>query len=607
MTAGRPPSPAHGRAGWAVGSAEPRDQSAWEGGEDDFTTRVLRRMAWRHAVPWLVRGLAAGLAVAAALLLIAHVVPWTGAAWWALAAFCALTLGGAGVALVTRPKPATTLRHADRLLGLRDRLTTAWEFGGRADPMLRLQRDELVARSREIDLRGRLSLRPPRHEALAPALGTCLLLAALLLPNPQNGVLSARTATRAHIQRATTRITTAQRAAAGIPPTTTAALTKADKLRQAQIARALARLQKELASARTSAQAYKALARAQDTLKALGNPRAAAQRAALAAMAAALAHNPAHSAAAQALAAALRSGNPSAIAQAAKRLAAALAKQSPADRAALARALQAAAQAAGANSAASASLQQAATALAQGDQAGAQSALQQAGQQAAADAAGAAQQAALDKTNAALDSARNDVSGLSNDGSSGPSGQAAGKSGATTGQSGSAGKGGSGKGAGSQGNQPGQGQGNGAGQGQGGKGQGQGSGKSQGQGQGAGSGQGQGSGSGQGQGQGAGSGQGQGSGSGRGGSGAAGRNGTAAGGHNGNQGDRVYVPGSQGNGRSTTTNGSEAPPTGGSYQPLTAVLPSYERNARNELNNGSVPAADQPLVRQYFDRLHHGK
>jgi len=582
VTAGRPPSPAHGRG---------------DGGEGDFTARVLRRMAWRHAVPWLVRGLAAGLAVAAALLLIAHVVPWTGAAWWALAAFCALTLGGAGVALVTRPKPATTLRHADRLLGLRDRLTTAWEFGGRADPMLRLQRDELVARSREIDLRGRLSLRPPRHEALAPALGTCLLLAALLLPNPQNGVLSARTVTRAHIQRAATRITTAQRAAAGIPPTTTAALTKADKLRQAQIAHALARLQKELASARTSAQAYKALARAQDTLKALGNPRAAAQRAALAAMAAALAHN----AAAQALAAALRSGNPSAIAQAAKRLAAALAKQSPADRAALARALQAAAQAAGANSTASASLQQAATALAQGDQAGAQSALQQAGQQTAADAAGAAQQAALDKTNAALDSARNDVSGLSNDG---PAGQAAGKSGATTGQSGSAGKGGSGKGAGSQGNQPGrgsqsQGQGNGAGQGQGGKGQGQGSGKGQGQGQG--------SGSGQGQGQGSGSGQGQGSSSGRGGSGAAGRNGTAAGGHNGNQGDRVYVPGPQGNGRSTTTNGSEAPPTGGSYQPLTAVLPSYERNARNELNNGSVPAADQPLVRQYFDRLHHGK
>ena len=574
--------------------------------EGDFTARVLRRMAWRHAVPWLVRGLAAGLAVAAALLLVAHAVPWTESARWALAAFCALTLGGAVVALMIRPKPVTTLRHADRLLGLRDRLTTAWEFGGRADPMLRLQRDELVARSKEIDLRGGLSLRPPRHEALAPIAGTCLLLAALVLPNPQNGALSARATARAHIQRAAMRITTAQRAAAGIPPTTTAALTKADKLRQAQIARALARLQKELAAARTSAQAYKALARAQDALKALGNPRAAAQRAALAAMAAALAH----SAAAMALAAALRSGNPSAIAQAAKGLAAALAKQSPAERAALARALQAAAQAAGANSAASASLQQAATALAQGDQAGAQSALQHAGQQAAAGAAGAAQQAALDKANAALDSARNDVAGLSNDGSPSPSGQAAGKSGAATGQSGSAGKGGSSKGSGSQSVQSGQssqgqsaqsgqgsqgqsGQGNGAGQGQGGKGQGQG--------------QGQGSGQGQGQGQGSGSGQGQGSGSGSGGSGAAGRNGTTAGGHNGNQGDRVYVPGAQGSGRSTTTNGSEAPPTGGSYQPLTAVLPSYERNARNELNSGSVPAADQPLVRQYFDRLHHGK
>jgi len=36
----RLPSPAHGRAGWAVGSAEPRDQSAWGGGEG-FLPRAL--------------------------------------------------------------------------------------------------------------------------------------------------------------------------------------------------------------------------------------------------------------------------------------------------------------------------------------------------------------------------------------------------------------------------------------------------------------------------------------------------------------------------------------------------------------------------------------
>ena len=556
-----------------------------------FTARVLRRMAWRHAAPWLARGLAAGLAAAAALLLIAHVAPWAEASWWALAALAAPTLAGALVALATRPAPATALRRADHLLGLRDRLTTAWEYrqysgdhgGGREAPILRLQRADLIARAGGLDLRAGLPLHPRRREMAAPAAGVVLLLVALLLPNPQNGVLAARATAHARIARAATRIDAARHATMGLPPATTAALTKADKLRQAQIARILARLRKELAAARTSAQAYKALARAQDALRALGNSRAAAQRNAQAALAAALARD----AATRPLANAVRGGNPAAIARASQKLAEGLPKMSPAGRASLARALQSAAQSAGADSAASPSLQQAATALAQGDQAGARAALQQAGKGAAADAARGAQQSALDQANASLDSARNDVSGLNGDGSSGPPGQATGKGGATTGAAGGAGKG-SGKG--------------GDRSGQGGKGQGQGSGSGQGQGQGSGSGQGQG----QGSGSGSGSGRGSGSGSGAGGSGGGGRGGNASGGANGNRGDRVYVPAPQGNGRSTTSKGTDAAPAGGAYQPLTSVLPSYERAARAELNNGSVPAADRSLVSTYFDRLHHG-
>jgi len=573
------------------------------GGDDPlrlFTARVLRRMAWRHALPWLVRGLAAGLAAAGLILLMAHVVPWAEAPWWALAAFVAPALGGVAAALVTRPALATTLRRADRLLGLRDRLTTAWEYGDREAPILRLQRDDLVARAGRLDLRAGLPLRPPRREGLAPAGGVALLLIALVAPNPQNGVLAARATAHAHIAHAATRINAARRAASAIPPATANALTKADRLRQARIARVLARLQRALAAARTNAQAYKALARAQDALKALSNPHAAAQRAALAALGVALARN----AAARQLASVVRSGAPAAIAQAAHKLAAGLAKMSPSDRAGLARALQSAAQSAAADSATSASLQQAATALAQDDRAGAQAALAQAGQQAASNAARGAQQDALDKANAALDSARNDVSGLNGDQPSGPSGQASGKSGATTGQAGGGGQGGKGQGAGAQGDQSGQGKGSGGkGQGQGGQGSGQG-----GKGQGQGNGSGQGSGAGQGQGPGSGSGNGSGNGAGVGsGTGGGGRGGNGNGGANGNRGDRVYVPGPQGSGRSTTTKGTDAQPSGGSYQPLTNVLPSYERNARDELNNGSVPAADRSLVSKYFDQLHHGK
>ena len=55
---------------------------------DSFFALVLRRIALRHAVPWLLRGLAAGAIVAALVLLIARVVPLASAqsaiTWWAL-------------------------------------------------------------------------------------------------------------------------------------------------------------------------------------------------------------------------------------------------------------------------------------------------------------------------------------------------------------------------------------------------------------------------------------------------------------------------------------------------------------------------------------------
>src|SRR5438093_11479600 len=97
---------------------------------DSFFTLVLRRIAWRHAVPWLVRGLAAGAAGAAAVLLIARAVPLGHEMLWSLAAGLALAAAGAGVAWLTRPAAAAAVRRADRLLGLRDRLTTAWEYAG---------------------------------------------------------------------------------------------------------------------------------------------------------------------------------------------------------------------------------------------------------------------------------------------------------------------------------------------------------------------------------------------------------------------------------------------------------------------------------------------
>lgn len=573
---------------------------------DPLFARVMQRMRWRHALPWLLRGVAAGIAAAAIILVAGRVVGWDGAAWWASGSVLLLTLGGALVAWLTRPAPAAALGRADRLLGLHNRLTTAWEYGGGEAPILRLQRADLQEQAARLDVRAGLPLTPPRREAVAPAGAIVLLLVALLLPAPGGRAAGTRPATHARIAHAAARLAAVQQAASHLQPQQRSALSRADRQRQAQIARVLARLQKELAAARTPAQALRAIARAQDALNRLGNTQAAAQKAALAKLSATLSRN----ASTRALANTLRQGKPGATAAAARKLAANVDHMTVQQRADMARALQAAANAAAADPALSSSLQNAATSLAQGDTAGAKAALAKAGQQAASDQAAGAQQAALDKANAALDDARNEVTGQSSSpapsGKGSPSGsaQAAGRSsGAKSGQSGTKGNavqssagGSKGQGAAGKGAASGQGQGAGTGTGQG-QGQGNGQGTGQGQGAGQGAGQGQGSGSGQGQGSG-GQGTGRGAGGGRGGSGGSGNSGNASG-------SQVFIPAPQGSGPSSTTNGSKGQATRGSLRPWRAVLPQYARSARASLESSNLPPDERTLVKRYFDQLSH--
>ncbi len=560
-----------------------------------FARQVIRRVAWRHALPWLVRGCAAGLLAAAVILLLARLTPWDGAAWWAPAALLGLTGVGAAVAWLTRPAPPVAIRSADRALRLHERLVTAWEYGDRQTPILRLQRADLAERVAGLDLKRRLPLHLARREAALPSAGVLALVLALALPTPHARAQPAvNPATHARITHAAARINTARQTAASVPPSTLAALPKVARLRQAQIARILARLQHDLAATHTQAQALRTIAQAQTALNRLANPQAAAQHAALAALSAALLR----AAAMQKLAAALQRGDPRSIAAAMQKLAASLSRGSAAQRAALAKELQQAAHAASSDASLSSALQNAATSLAQDDTSGAQAALRAAGTQSAADAASTAQQSALDQATSSLDNARNDVSGLQDSSSPGSSGQGGQGQG---GQSGQSGKGGQGQG--------GQGQGQGNGQGSGtGSGQGDGQGQGGGQGQGQGSGNGDGTGQGQGQGQGSGAGHGAGGGSGgAGGGGRGGGRGTNGGsGRNGGTGSRVYVPAPQGkNGPTSTTRGSQAAPAPGSVQPWRAVLPQYQRGANNAIANGSLPPDQRALVKRYFDGLSH--
>src|SRR5579872_3302693 len=101
---------------------------------------VLRRMAWRHALPWLARCLAVALLAAAAVLLAARLAAWPHGWLWAAIAAALVIVGGVVLAWLTRPAPAAALRRADQALCLSDRLSTAWEFREHQSPIMHLQR-----------------------------------------------------------------------------------------------------------------------------------------------------------------------------------------------------------------------------------------------------------------------------------------------------------------------------------------------------------------------------------------------------------------------------------------------------------------------------------
>jgi hypothetical protein len=84
------------------------------------------------------------------------------------------------------------------------------------------------------------------------------------------------------------------------------------------------------------------------------------------------------------------------------------------------------------------------------------------------------------------------------------------------------------------------------------------------------------------------------------------RGGNANGGQGGAAtGQRIYIPGNQGQGPSTTTQGPQGPAAGGSTQPWRSVLPAYERAARTSLENSALPPDQRALVKRYFDQLSH--
>ena len=182
---------------------------------------VVRELRWSaarsSAVRYLLHALLAGIGWVFMVVVAARLVPieqvWRIAAYGVPVAF----LGVAVVWVAARPRPMRLMRTADLRLGLKERLSTAWErrlAGGPLDAALRRDALEHAARAR---LAAAYPFGMRRGEALLAAALAIAAIGLVLLPNPMDQVLAQRRADHSAQAHAAATIAAAQKKLAAAP------------------------------------------------------------------------------------------------------------------------------------------------------------------------------------------------------------------------------------------------------------------------------------------------------------------------------------------------------------------------------------------------------
>ena len=441
--------------------------------------------------------------------------------------------------VIRRPRPETLMQRADTRLGLKERLSTAWERREAVGAMDSLLRQDALHHADRDRLERAFPIRVNRRELGVLAVIAAAALALAVLPNPMDQVLAQRQADRASQAKAAAAIRTVQQKLA-------ASATPAPV--DPKVQKILAEAQQKIAQAQDPRQALQAITPAEQQLQQLSDPQTPARTSTAQNLAGSLSATTAGHAAGQTL-----TSSPSRGAQALRDLASQLKSLTPEQQAQLAKALADAAQHAQ-DPTMGAALQRASAALSSGDVVAAAGAL--------SDVAGQLDSLSDQQSNdqaiaAAINGLEAARQGLAAQADRDAAGSAA--SGATAAASPAA----------SAGN----GNGNGSGNGNGG-----------GNGNGSGSGSGSGNGNG-GTGSGSGTGSGTGSGSGA------------------NAGERLYVPGQPLPGQVVNDPAPLGPGQDVPLTPYTQVVQAYQQAALDATNQSLIPGSERDLVREYFSRL----
>ncbi|HEY8885148.1 MAG TPA: hypothetical protein VIO35_07550 [Chloroflexota bacterium] len=262
--------------------------------------------------------------------------------------------------LVSRPGPGALMSVADQRLGLKERLSTAWERRASTGMMDDLLRRDALQHADRAPLTRAFPIRINRREVGILAIVALAVLLLAVLPNPMNQLLAQRRADAASQARAAGAVHDVQAKIAA-----NAATVPADP----KVQKILAATEKQIRQAPDPRQALQAISPAEQQLQQLSDPQTPARTSTAQNLASSLSATKAGKAAGQALTA-----SPAKGAEALRQLASQLQSLTPQERAQLAQALATAAQHAQ-DPAMAASLSRASSALAAGDYAAAAAAL----------------------------------------------------------------------------------------------------------------------------------------------------------------------------------------------------------------------------------------
>jgi hypothetical protein len=508
---------------------------------------VVRELRWSagraSAVEYLLHAALAAAGWTLAVLLLGRLVPVEPSVQ---VAGLGIAIGFAVVAVawfMARPRPAKLMRTADLQLGLKERLSTAWERRDARGPLDEaLQRDAL-RHATSARLGAAFPIRLPRSEASLTVAAVIASLGLALLPNPMNQVLAQRHADHA-----------SQTHAAGTIAATKKQLAAASSAVPVDpsVQKILQDAQAKIANAPDPRSALESITPAEQQLLQLSDPQTPARITSAQNLANSLSTTSAGRTAAQAIGA-----SPATGAQSLRALATQLQSLSPQDRSALAKAFADAAQHAQ-DPAMAASMLRASGALASGDVSGAAAALNDLSGQLDALQQQVSNDAEIAAAINGLEGARQQLAAQADrDAGSASASPSAGSS-----ASGSAGSPNSGNGSGN-GNGTGTGSGNGTGNGNGSGGSG-----------------------------------------GSGGTGGVGASGSGAGaGTPGKPSERLYVPGQPVPGQSESDPSPLGPGAVVPLTPYTQVVQAYQQAAIDAANQSLIPGSERDLIREYFSGL----